>query len=62
MQFININEVMEMTGVKKTFIYGKMKEGEFPQSIHMGKSTLWLKEEILQFMQSKLDERDSVRQ
>lgn len=62
MQFIDIKEVTQMTGVKKTFIYGKMKEGKFPQSVHMGKSTLWVKDEILQFMQNLMDERQPAKQ
>lgn len=57
MKFININEVMDMTGVKKTFIYGSIKEGSFPAQVHMGKSSLWVKEEILQYMQDKMSER-----
>jgi len=61
MQFIGIKEVMQMTCVKKTFIYKKMKEGNFPKSIHLGKSTLWVKEEILQFMQAKMDERNPLK-
>jgi prophage regulatory protein len=57
MKFININDVMEMTGIKKTFIYDSIKKGTFPAQVHMGKSALWVKDEILQYMQDKMNER-----
>lgn len=58
MQFIPINEVESMTGVKKTFIYNAIKEGKFPKQIHMGKSALWVKDEIIKYMENKVKERD----
>ena len=41
-QLIRLPEVLQMTGMDKTFIYDRMKEGTFPKQIQLGgKSVVW---------------------
>ena len=34
--FLRVREVLEMTGMSRSFIYAQMAEGTFPKQIHLG--------------------------
>ena len=37
-RFLRVREVLEMTGMSRSFIYAQMAEGTFPKQIHLGPS------------------------
>ncbi|WP_413725379.1 helix-turn-helix transcriptional regulator [Sodalis sp. RH16] len=44
---IDINEVQRSTGMKRTFIYDKIKKGEFPKQKQLGTRTVrWVRGEV----------------
>ncbi len=57
MRLIDLNEVMLITGFKKTAIYSWVKSGEFPHPVRIGRSARWSLEEVEAWIQSKLDSR-----
>ena len=70
-RFIRLPEVMSRTGYGKTSIYRKMGDGSFPKSIKLGgppldpiafdsRAIAWIEREVDQWMESRIEERDSV--
>ena len=70
-RFIRLNEVMSRTGFGRTSIYRKMEEGSFPKSLKLGgppkdpsifdsRAVAWIEDEVDQWMESRIDDRDSV--
>ena len=70
-RFIRLPEVMSRTGYGRTSIYRKMEDGSFPQSIKLGgppldpslfdsRAIAWLEEEVDQWIESRIEERDLV--
>lgn len=58
-RFIRIKEVINLTGVPRSTIYLKMKQGEFPKNIKLGqRSTAWMKSEIDEWMQTCVEQRN----
>ena len=50
-RFLRLPEVMKKVGVSKQTIYGRMKDGTFPQSFKNGsRLTLWLESQIDAYM------------
>jgi len=54
-RLMRLTEVMQRTGVRSSFIYAKMKEGEFPKAIALSRRTVvwpasaidaWIAEQI----------------
>ena len=39
-RFLRISEVLQMTGLGKTFIYDRMRDGTFPKQIQLGSRTV----------------------
>jgi prophage regulatory protein len=61
-KLIRINSVIELTGISKSYIYDLANKGLFPNSIQLvpgGTSVAWLKSEILDWIDSRVSERDS---
>ena len=53
-QFLRINDVVSMTRLSRSSIYGMMRAGEFPRSRRTGKqSVAWLESEINAWMESR---------
>lgn len=40
-RLLQLKEVIQKTGMSKTFIYDKMRAGQFPNMIKIGRSTRW---------------------
>ncbi len=70
-RFIRLNEVLSRTGFGRTSIYRKMEEGTFPKSLKLGgppkdpsifdsRAVAWIEDEVDQWMESRIDDRDSV--
>ena len=57
-RFLCLAEVLEMTGMGKTFIYARMKDGTFPKQIQLGsRSVVWNEEEVINWMEDQISSR-----
>ena len=57
-RFLRLGEVLEMTGMCKTFIYDRMREGTFPKRIQLGgKSVVWSEQEVIKWMEDQMASR-----
>ena len=44
-----------MTGMSKTYIYARMKDGTFPKQIQLGsRSVVWLESAVMDWMQQQM--------
>ena len=70
-RFIRLPEVLSRTGFGRTSIYRKMEEGSFPRSVKLGgpledpeafdsRAVAWIEYEIDQWIESRIEERDSI--
>ena len=47
-----------MTGMGKTFIYARMKDGTFPKQIQLGgMSVVWSEQELIKWMEEQMASR-----
>lgn len=59
MKFLRLKDVMEKTGLSKSTIYSKIKEGEFPASVPIGSRTVaWLESDINEWLEWRVQVRD----
>lgn len=49
--------VKRRTGLSKSSVYSLQALGKFPQSVKIGRSTLWVSEEIDAFIDERIQER-----
>ena len=57
-RFLRISEVLQMTGMGKTFIYDRMKDGTFPKQIQLGsRSVVWNEQEVIKWMEEQMRSR-----
>ena len=57
-RFIRLPQVVEMTGMGKTFIYDHMNDGTFPKQIQLGgKSVVWNEQEVIKWMEDRMANR-----
>ena len=55
-KFIRLPEVIEKTGVQKTYIWNSIKEGTFPAQIKIAKRvSVWIESEIDQWVNEQID-------
>ena len=70
-RLIRLPEVLSRTGYGRTTIYRKMEDGSFPRSVKLGgppidpnvfdsRAIAWIEDEVEQWIESRIDERDSV--
>lgn len=53
MRFLRLQEVQARVGLKRSAIYQRMSEGNFPKSRSLGaRCTVWVEGEIIEWMQS----------
>jgi prophage regulatory protein len=51
------SEVERITGLKRSSIYLKIKEGDFPKPIKLGmRAVAWLEADVMQWIESKVTE------
>ena len=69
-RLIRLPEVLSRTGYGRTTIYRKMEDGSFPRSVKLGgppidpnvfdsRAVAWIEYEIEQWIESRIEERDS---
>ena len=58
LRFLRLAGVLEMTGMGKTFIYARMKDGTFPKKIQLGsRSVVWNEQEVIKWMEDQMASR-----
>ena len=59
--FLRLPELIERIGYRRTAIYEKIEEGSFPRPVQLGpRAIAWVEEEIQEWMNERISERDSV--
>ena len=53
-RIIRLPQVKEMVGLGTTAIYGKMKTGEFPKQIKLGRLSGWVESEIQDWISKQI--------
>lgn len=54
-KFINIKQVVELTGASKSFIYALIKDKKFPAPVKYGKSiSRWVEHEVRDWMRQQM--------
>ncbi len=54
-RFIRLPQVVEMTGMGKTFIYARISDGTFPKQIQLGsRSVVWNEREVIDWMNAQI--------
>jgi prophage regulatory protein len=62
-KLVRIKKVVELTGLSKSYIYDLSNKGIFPKSIQLvpgGTSVAWVEGEILNWIDSRIQERNQV--
>jgi prophage regulatory protein len=58
-QIIKLPSVINISGLSRTSIYNRIEEGTFPKQISLGERSVgWIKSEILEWIDSRIKERD----
>lgn len=59
MRFIKLNQVIELTGLSRSSIYGSIAKGKFPKQLKISeRSVVWEETEIQQWMEGCLQGRE----
>lgn len=53
--------VMTIAGISKPYIYVLMAQDKFPHQVKIGKSSRWVRSEVLAWVAARITERDSGR-
>lgn len=60
-RFLRIGDVVNLTGISKSYLYKLCKNGLFPKSVSLipgGVSVAWVESEISSWMDGRITERD----
>ncbi|SEF90273.1 helix-turn-helix transcriptional regulator [Marinobacterium lutimaris] len=61
MRLIRQSEVSKLTGLSRASIYRQIDEGRFPKSVSIGgRSVAWVEEEINEWIEARIAERDDL--
>jgi len=61
MRILSLAETCQKTRLKKLAVYAAIAEGTFPRQVRIGKKgSGWIEHEIDQWIQSRIDDRDSL--
>nr|WP_314264055.1 AlpA family transcriptional regulator [uncultured Moellerella sp.] len=55
-QFIDMKFITALTGLTDKWFYKLIQDGEFPKPIKFGRMSRWLKSEVVQWLQARIDE------
>ncbi|MDY4366982.1 AlpA family transcriptional regulator [Pectobacterium brasiliense] len=59
---IRLSGVMKKTGLRKSWIYLLMKQGEFPQTVKIGaRSVAWVESEVNDWSAARISQRGEVK-
>lgn len=62
MTFIKLRDVMRLTSLARSTIYKFIAEGRFPKQISLGGNCVaWVEDEVLEWMEARIEERDAER-
>ena len=57
-RFLRVREVLEMTGMSRSFIYDRINDGTFPKQIQLGSRTVvWNEQEVIKWMEERMASR-----
>lgn len=56
-KIIRLPQVKTMVGLGTTAIYTKMKKGEFPKQVKLGRASGWVESEIQGWLKKQMDSR-----
>lgn len=58
-KLMRLKEVMEMTGLSRSYVYQLMAEGDFPQSVSLGaRAVAWVESEVQDWILERIARRD----
>ena len=55
-QFIDMKFITQLTGLSDKWFYKLMQEGVFPKPIKMGRASRWLKSDLEEWLQAKIND------
>lgn len=55
-QFIDMKFITALTGLTDKWFYKLIQEGAFPKPIKFGRMSRWLKSEVVQWLQARIDQ------
>nr|ELR5057521.1 AlpA family transcriptional regulator [Providencia rettgeri]ELR5087118.1 AlpA family transcriptional regulator [Providencia rettgeri] len=55
-QFVDMKFLTQFTGLTDKWFYKLIQDGEFPKPIKLGRSSRWLRSEVEQWLQARIDE------
>ena len=59
-KFLRLPQVIDRTGYRKTAIYERFQQGDFPRPVKLGPRAVgWLDSEVEEWMRSRLKARDA---
>jgi len=57
MKIVRLRDVMQRTGLSRSTIYARLRDGEFPSAIRLGPRAVgWLECEIEDWIEARIDE------
>ena len=57
-RFLRLPEVLQITGMGKTFIYDRINDGTSPKQIQLGSRTVvWNEQEVTKWMEDRMASR-----
>jgi prophage regulatory protein len=60
-RFLRLPAVMELTGLRHTTIYKLISENRFPKQVRVGdRAVAWLEDEIIEYQNARIAERDAT--
>jgi prophage regulatory protein len=61
-RLIRAKQVIELTAISRSYLYQLVSQGQFPKSIQLvpgGSSVAWVEQEVLNWIDSRIQARDS---
>ena len=55
-EFIDMKFITRLTGLSDKWFYKLIQEGVFPKPIKMGRATRWLKSDLEEWLQAKIND------
>lgn len=61
-RLLRAKQVIELTAISRSYLYQLVSQGQFPKSIQLvpgGSSVAWVEQEVLDWVDSRIQARDS---